>query len=83
MTDTPESVDAQYADALLSVAPSKRVEMACSMFGTAKALALAGLRAERDGIRNGERVALFLRFYGAEFPEGTRSSVVAHLDRAT
>lgn len=82
MTDTPQAVADRYTRALLSVSAARRIEMACSMFGAAKAMALAGLRIAPLQQPTGERAALFLRIYGADFPEDVRRSVVAHLERA-
>jgi len=82
MTDTPKAVADRYTRALMSVPPARRIEMACSMFGAAKAMALAGLQTAPHEQRSGERVALFLRFYGADLPEDVRACVVAHLERA-
>ena len=83
MTDTPASVSARYTRGLLSQSPARRIEMACSMFVSAKALVLAGIR-----LRNGdsdpeeERRALFVRLYGDDFTREDVASVVAYLRAA-
>ncbi len=55
--------------------------MACEMFQTAKTLAAAGILAE--AARKGERVdlrrELFLRFYGNEFSEEKKKTILRSL----
>lgn len=83
MTDTPASVRARYTRQLLSQSPARRVEMACSMFASAKALALAGIRLHTAaGHPEEERLALFVRLYGEDFTREDVASVVAHLRAA-
>jgi len=80
MTDTPATIIARYSDALLAVSPSRRIEMACAMFGTAKALVLAGARMESgrsDAIT--DRHILLLRLYGTDLDEQVRGRIEAAL----
>lgn len=58
-------MEARYRKMLLSLTPEERVIKACAMFSTARALAVAGLRAETpdlDGVAL--KQALLKRFYG-------------------
>jgi hypothetical protein len=56
--------------------------MACSMFGTAKALASASIRETRPDISDMDlRRALFLRFYGHEFSPARREQILAAISR--
>ena len=83
MTDTPASVNARYTEELLRQGPARRIEMACAMFASAKALALAGeclLRGELDTLS--ERVALLARFYGDDLPDEVQARIEAHLRAA-
>lgn len=83
MTDTPASVSARYTRELLSQSPARRVEMACSMFASAKALALAGIRLRTaGGDPEEERRALFVRLYGDDFTREGVANVVAYLRAA-
>ncbi len=79
-TDTPAEIQARYEAMLMAVSPARRLEMACGMFATAKALALVGVRLE-CGRRSAaeEREALFLRFYGQDFSADETRKILAHL----
>ncbi|MBI4872168.1 MAG: hypothetical protein HY814_11445 [Candidatus Riflebacteria bacterium] len=67
---------------LMARSPSERVEMACSMFDTAVALALAFFRQQRPGASLAEeRKFLFLRFYGAEFSPDVQARVLENIER--
>ena len=83
MTDTSPEVRVRYLRELLRQSPARRLEMTCSMFGSAKALALAGIRLRGGrGSPQDEQSALFIRFYGGDFTREERASVVAHLRSA-
>ena len=83
MTDTPTEVRDRYAHQLLCQTPARRLEMACSMFASAKALVIAGIRM-RDGVGTlrDERKAIFIRLYAADLSPDEKASVVAHLRAA-
>ncbi len=51
------------------------------MFGTARALAIAGPSAEDDGDGHSLRARLFLRLYGRDFGPEERGRIVDQLDR--
>ena len=74
MNDTTPEVARIYRDLLMSRSGAERFRMGCELFDTAKAFALAGLRA-----RGEEDVAerLFLRLYGSDFNDEDRSRIVA------
>ena len=68
MNDTPPDVERRYRDMLLALPGARRVEMGASMYATARALARAGILAERPDASEAEvRQALFLRFYHDDF----------------
>jgi len=83
MTDTPASVGAQYSEALLRQAPGRRIEMACGMFSSARALVLAGERLVRGDLdAREERAALLARFYGEDLGDEERAQLEARLRAA-
>ena len=83
MTDTSVILTDRYNRELLRLSPTRRLEMACSMFESAKALALAGIRVRMSQSNPlDERVALFMRLYGADLAVQHRERVVAHLRAA-
>lgn len=80
MRDTPSAVDALLGAMLQARTLGERVRMETGMFGSAKRLALAGLRYEqplRDPVA--ERVALLERLYGDDLPPALRASVAAYV----
>lgn len=80
MKDTSPSVEARYRAMLLALSPAERLAMATRMFQTAKALAIAGIRAEHGDLSPDElREKLFLRFYGQDFTESEQAKILAHL----
>ncbi|MBN2565344.1 MAG: hypothetical protein JXB46_06505 [Candidatus Eisenbacteria bacterium] len=83
MTDTPVSLTDRYNRELLRLSPARRLEMACSMFESAKALALAGIRVRMSPSTDvDERVALFMRLYGSDLTAEQKEGVVARLRAA-
>lgn len=83
MTDTPRAINSRYTTDLLEQPPARRIEMACDMFGSAKALAVAGLRLRSVGLSGSElRGALFVRFYGGDFTPEARARAETHLRAA-
>jgi len=64
MEDTPHHVQERYRCQIMALAPEERLRMASSLFDTARALVLAGLPPGTE-----PRRALFLRFYGQDFPD--------------
>jgi hypothetical protein len=65
---------------LLERSGADRVRMGASMFATARALAIASIRAGEPGVSAGAlRRALFLRFYGDDFGHEARQRVLARL----
>ena len=79
MRDTTPAMEAEYNRRIMALSPGRRMAMACEMFGTAKALARAGLRAEgvRDEVDMRRRI--FLRFYGDDFSEAERARILDYL----
>ncbi|MBX3173814.1 MAG: hypothetical protein KF709_05345 [Gemmatimonadaceae bacterium] len=78
MTDTAASVDARLRELLRQRSASERVRMATGMFGSAKRLALAGLRhggRHRDAVA--ERLGLLERLHGDELSPAVRAIVAA------
>ena len=68
MRDTPPAVERKYREMLLRRSGAERLKMGCSMFTTARALAVAALlETEPAASPVTFRRALFRQFYGAEF----------------
>jgi hypothetical protein len=75
MEDTPRHVQERYRRQIMALAPEERLRMVSSLFDTARALVLAGLP---PGVE--PRRALFLRFYGQDFPDpAQRERILAAL----
>ena len=74
--DTDPDVARRYREMLLALTPGERIEMACRMFDSARAIVLATIpdSAER-------RVELFRRFYGADFDAESRTRIEDALRR--
>ena len=71
MKDTSDLIDRKYRAMLLELSPAERLAMACRMFGTAKALARAGIRREHASIERPSFMnrQMFLHFYRNDFSE--------------
>ena len=80
MNDTSPDVAAQFDALMARRSGSDRVRMACEMFDLARALAVAGIRADHPGISGNDlRVRLFERLYGDDFSDEERSRILAAL----
>jgi hypothetical protein len=80
MNDVTPVAEKRFMELMMSRTPGERVAMACRMFGTAKALIIAGLRSE--GIED-ERVIrrrVFLALHGSDFTEEQQRKIIAHLE---
>lgn len=83
MNDTSLKVECLLRNLLMAKSDEERLAMGCSMFDDAKAIALAGLRAERPGMDDREcRVQLLLRLYGQDLGEPRFKRVSARLRQA-
>ncbi|OIO10540.1 MAG: hypothetical protein AUJ52_03940 [Elusimicrobia bacterium CG1_02_63_36] len=83
MNDTDRKVERLLRTLLMSKSDEARLAMGCSMFDDAKAIALAGLRAERPGMDDLEcRVQLLRRLYGQDLGEPRLKRVSARLRQA-
>jgi hypothetical protein len=81
MTDTPLEIALKYRALLLALPGEERLKMGCSMHATARALVQASVIAKDPAASPAElRRALFLRFYGHEFPDG-RERIMTWLGR--
>jgi hypothetical protein len=82
MSDTSPAVERRYRALVLQRPGGERVRMACSMFATARALVIASIRAGGSAASGAAlRRALFLRFYGRDFPRAEREQILARLER--
>ena len=82
MTDTPPEVEVRLRELFMQRSGSDRVRMACEMFDLARALMVAGIRAEEPGISDVElRVRVFERTYGSDFDADARARIIARLRR--
>jgi hypothetical protein len=73
-------MEARYRAMLLERSGEERLEMAGSMYASARALVIASIL-ERDPSATPAalRQALFLRFYGHEFDAAARERILRHL----
>lgn len=80
MRDTSPATEARYRAMLLERSGEDRLEMAGSMYASARALVIASIL-ERDPSATPAalRQALFLRFYGHEFDAAARERILARL----
>lgn len=77
MNDTPAAVRAQLATLYASRSAAARLRMATSLFGTAKRLAIAGIRLSAAGLdERGVRAALFVRLHGNLLSEPERAAAL-------
>ena len=80
MNDTSLKVERLLRSLLMAKSDAERLMMGCSMFDDAKAIALAGLRAERPDMDDREcRVQLLLRLYGRDLGEPRSKRISARL----
>jgi hypothetical protein len=80
LKDTDPKIDALYEKMLLSRSGAERMQMAGSMYATAKALALASLREKYPHASEADfRGLLFLRFYAQDFSSEQRTKIYQHL----
>jgi hypothetical protein len=80
MNDTSPEIERKHRELLLQRSGAERLKMGCSMFATARALAVASIL-EKEPSAPPERVReqLFQRFYGADFSADARERIVARL----
>ncbi len=81
-TDTSPDVARMYRQMLMRRTGGERVRMGASMLATARALAVASIRAKEPSAPAAAlRRALFLRFYGGDFGPEERERIAASLGR--
>lgn len=79
-SDTPPEIQAKYREMMMALTPGERVAMACRMFDTARALVIAGLKAEANPEGHSLAARIFLRTYGRDYATEERDHIVALLD---
>jgi hypothetical protein len=80
MNDTSPEASAELDALMAQRSGSDRVRMACEMFDLARALAVAGIRAEDLTISDARlRVRLFERLYGDDFSDDECARICATL----
>jgi hypothetical protein len=78
--DTPPAAEHRYREMLLRRSGAERVRMGASMLSTARALAVASIRAQDPKVSPaGLRRLLFLRFYGGDLGPEERERIAARL----
>ena len=79
MKDTSPEMDARYRAMVQARPPGgARFKIASDMFDITRGLLIAGIRAARPDITEGElRQELFLRYYGDEFSPEQRERILA------
>lgn len=82
MTDTPLKVERLVRYRLMAKSNAERLEIGCAMFDDAKAMVLAGLRAEYPKMTaQGYRAQLFDRLYGRDLNKLKFARISSHLFR--
>jgi hypothetical protein len=77
VNDTKPDVEERLRALYAARSVAERVEMATSMFGSAKQVARAGIRMELGDIPESEmRRLLFLRFYGDDFSDVQTAAIL-------
>jgi hypothetical protein len=79
MSDTSPEMKARYRAMVQARPPgAARFKIASDMFDITRSLLIAGIRAARPEITEGEpRQELFLRYYGSEFSPEQRERILA------
>ena len=76
---TPD-IEALYQERMMQRSPSERLAMACRMFATAKALAVAGIEHDHGKLPPHElRLHLLRRFYSEDFSPEQLEAIARHL----
>lgn len=77
MNDTTPEIERKYQELLLQRSGEERLKMWCSMHATAQALVRASvLEINPHASAADIRRALFLRFYGHDFDQGTQEKIL-------
>ena len=80
MNDTPPDVEARLRDLFMQRSGSDRVRMVSEMFDLARALVVAGIKAESPDVTPQElRIKIFERMYGDDFDADARARIIARL----
>jgi hypothetical protein len=80
MNDTSPDVEARLRDLFMQRSGSDRVRMVSEMFDLARALVVAGIKAEWPDVTPQElRVKIFERMYGDDFDADARARIIARL----
>jgi hypothetical protein len=80
MNDTPPEVEARLRELFMQRTASDRVRMVSEMFDLARALVIAGIKAEWPDITPSElRVKIFERTYGDDLDADTRARTIGRL----
>jgi len=80
MNDTHPEIAVRFRELMMSKSGEERLVMGCSMYDTAKRIALSAIRNRRPGITDAEiKKEIFLRFYGPEFSKADREKLLSAL----
>lgn len=80
MTDTHESMQAQFYKMMMDRAPLERLRMGCSMFDTAKRIVRSSiLQANPKSSVKEIKKGIFLRFYSEDFKLDLRNKILNSL----
>lgn len=83
MRDTKPDLDRRHRELIMARSGVERLAMGCAMFDDAKAIAEAGLRAERPGLSEAElRRLLLMRLYDKDLPFGWLAKAGEALERS-
>ena len=80
MYDTVPSVANRFRELMMAKSREQRLRMGCSMYDTAKKIAISAIRQQYPRISSKETKAeVFLRFYGAEFSDSQKEKILVAL----
>jgi hypothetical protein len=80
MTDTSETIQNIYRAMIMSKSGEERLKMGCSMYDTAKAIAISSIKNYNPTISEKELLKeVFLRFYGFDFAEEEKKKILRAL----
>ncbi len=80
MKKTPGDADARFSEMMRALTPAERLAMACRMFSTGRALAVAGLLSRDQSLSESQlRQALLRHLYGSDFDAERLERVAAGL----
>lgn len=80
MNDTDPRIEKIYRNMLMSKSPFERLQMACSMFDTAKEIVTSSIMEKKPDISASDlRCEIFLQLYGPDFSPPQKEKILSYL----